>query len=333
MRADLPELEWIGRGLNRPECVLAHRSGWTFAATWEGRGGVSAIAPDGRVINHLACADGPAIRPNGIALEADGSFLIAHLGEEDGGVHRLHPDGSLEPVLTEVGGRPIPPSNFPVVDNLGRLWLSVSTTRVPRSLDYNPDARSGMLVLMDERGARVVADDLGYANEFIVSDDGLRLFVNETFRRRLVRYDIANDGSLKKPQVIAAFGAGTFPDGLAMDSEGGLWVTSIVSNRVIRIAPDGGNSLFLEDCDLEHLAWVEEAFHAGRMGRPHLDGIRSRALRNISSLAFGGPDLRTGYLGCLLGDSIATLRLPVAGMPLPHFDRNIDALIGELAKS
>ena len=28
-------------------------------------------------------------------------------------------------------------------------------------------------------------------------------------------------------------------------------------------------------------------------------------LANISSLAFGGPDLRTAYLGCLLGDSIA----------------------------
>jgi hypothetical protein len=55
------------------------------------------------------------------------------------------------------------------------------------------------------------------------------------------------------------------------------------------------------------------------MGRPHLDQVVSRRLRNISSLAFGGADLRTGYLGCLLGDSIATFRSPVAGFPPAHW--------------
>lgn len=331
MVSDLPEFGWIGRGLNRPECVLTHRSGWVFAASWEGRGGVSAIAPDGRVLHHLARADGPAIRPNGVALEPDGGFLIAHLGDEDGGVHRLHPDGALEPVLTEVNGRPIPPSNFPVVDSMGRLWLTVSTRLTPRARDYNPAACTGMIILKDHRGARVVADDLGYANELIVADDGRRLFVNETFRRRLVAYDIAADGALKGPRVIAAFGPGDFPDGLAMDAEGCFWVTSIVTNRLIRISPDGRSELVLEDCDAGHAAWVEDAFQSGTMGRPHLDGIRSRALRNISSLAFGGPDLRTGHLGCLLGESIATLRLPVAGKALPHFTYDIDRLTRRLA--
>jgi sugar lactone lactonase YvrE len=230
-------------------------------------------------------------------------------------------------VLIEVGGRPIPPSNFPVVDALGRLWLSVSTTLMPRARDYNPDAATGMIILRDGKGARVVADDLGYANEFLVSPDGSSLFANETFRRRLVRYDIAADGSLIGPEVLATFGVGTFPDGLAMDQANNLWVTSIVSNRVIRVAPDGSQTVFLEDSETEHLAWVEAAFQGGTMGRPHLDGIRSKALRNVSSLAFGGPDLRTGYLGCLLGDSIATVAMPVAGQPLPHFTYNIDSLI------
>jgi hypothetical protein len=127
--------------------------------------------------------------------------------------------------------------------------------------------------------------------------------------------------------VIAAFGPGTFPDGLALDQEGGLWVTSIVSNRVIRVDPDGRQTVLLEDCDSSHLAWVEDAFQSRTMGRPHLDGIRSAALRNISSLAFGGRDLRTGYLGCLLGDSIATVAMPAAGMAQQHFTYSIDDLI------
>ena len=59
---------------------------------------------------------------------------------------------------------------------------------------------------------------------------------------------------------------------------------------------------------------------AGTLGRAHLDRIASRRLRNISSLAFGGPDLKTVTLGCLLGDSLACFRSPVAGLPLPHWE-------------
>jgi hypothetical protein len=50
-----------------------------------------------------------------------------------------------------------------------------------------------------------------------------------------------------------------------------------------------------------------------------VDTIEGRVLRNLSSLAFGGPDRRTAYLGCLLGDRPATFRAPVAGAILPHW--------------
>jgi sugar lactone lactonase YvrE len=164
-----------------------------------------------------------------------------------------------------------------------------------------------------------VADGLGYTNEALPSPDGRYLYVNETFARRLTRFRIAADGALEGRETVAAFGAGTFPDGLAFDAEGAVWITSIVSNRVIRVAPDGSQQLMLEDSDPAHLAWVERAFQAGEMGRPHLDGIKSRRLKNVSSLAFGGPDLRTAYLGCLLGDALASFRSPVAGATPVHW--------------
>jgi hypothetical protein len=41
-------------------------------------------------------------------------------------------------------------------------------------------------------------------------------------------------------------------------------------------------------------------------------GARS-PLRNIASVAFGGADLKTVYLGNLAGDRIATFRSPIAG--------------------
>jgi len=46
----------------------------------------------------------------------------------------------------------------------------------------------------------------------------------------------------------------------------------------------------------------------------------SSTLRNISSLAFGGPDLMTAYLGSLMGSSILTFQSPVAGQKPAHWD-------------
>jgi sugar lactone lactonase YvrE len=330
-RRDHPSLTFIGHSLVRPECVLTHRSGVLFASDWAGHGGVAAIAPDGRVAR-VAIADATlALRPNGIALEPGGSFLIAHLGAETGGLYRLFPDGSVEAVLTEIDGAVLPPSNFPLIDAQGRTWLTVSTRKVPRANDYRPDAASGFIVRIDRNGARIAADGLGYTNEIALSADGGYLYVNETFGRRLTRFTVTNDGELTHPALVWRFGEGDYPDGLALDAEGHLWVTSIVSNRVLRIASDGSHvRTIVEDSDPDHVEVAEQAFAAGTMGRPHLDNQPAPLLRNVSSLAFGGPDLRTAYLGCLLGDAIASFRAPVAGQRPVHFDFDIAPLIDSL---
>jgi hypothetical protein len=65
---------------------------------------------------------------------------------------------------------------------------------------------------------------------------------------------------------------------------------------------------------------VEQAYEAGVMGRPHLDGAPTQSLRNVSSIAFAGTDRHTAVLGCLLGDCLATLRLPVAGAAPEHWN-------------
>ncbi|MDI1342459.1 SMP-30/gluconolactonase/LRE family protein [Polaromonas sp.] len=316
---DLASIQWVGKELQRPECVLATASGDLFTADW--RGGVAHVLPDGSQHLYLAKpVDGETLQPNGIALLRDGSFLLAHLGAERGGIFRLQRDGTATPFLLEVEGRPLPPSNFVVEDHVGRYWITVSTRLSPRALGYRRECNDGFIVVMDKNGARIAADGLGYANECAVHPTGQWLYVNETFSRRLSRFEIQANGDLGPKQVVAEFGAGTFPDGLCFDSEGCAWITSIVSNRLLRVAPSGHQSLWLEDSEPDHLAWVEQAFNAGQMGRPHLDQARSRSLKNISSLAFGGPGLRIGYLGCLLGESIATLPMPVTGYPPIHWN-------------
>lgn len=323
----LPELSRHGHDLTRPECVLAHRSGCLFASDWTGRGGVSITDSEGRSRVIEATNIDFDLRPNGIALTSTGDFVLAHLGSEVGGVFRLSADGRVEPILVEIDGEPLPPTNFVFAEADGGLWISVSTRKTPRALAYRSDIADGFLIRIDKWGARIVADNLGYTNECVPSPDGTRLYVNETFARRLTVFDIRSDGSLTGRRTLTEFDAGTFPDGLAFDSENHAWITSIVSNRVIRVAPDGAQQLILEDNEPGHLAWIEEAYRQHAMGRPHLDTIKSRTLRNISSLAFGGNDLRTAYLGCLLGSELRSFRSDIPGHPPPHWNADISPIL------
>jgi len=303
------QLDEIGRGLVRPECVVATASGALYVSHFGG--GVTQLDSEGRQTDLLGPGD-PVVATNGFALTPEGDFLCANL-MPPGGVWRVTRDGRQEPFLLEVEGRRLPPCNFVAQDHLGRVWITVSTWLEPRARAYRPDVADGCVLLVDRDGGRIVAEDLGYTNEAILDPSGRWLYVNETFARRTTRFRVAADSTLSGREVVAEYGAGTFPDGLAFDAEGGLWVVSVVSNRVIRVTPDGRQQLILEDTEEARLAEVEAAFQAGRMGRPHLDQIASRRLGSISSIAFGGPGRRRAYLGNLLDDRIYSFASPVAG--------------------
>ncbi len=313
----LDDIDFRGDDLFRPECVLATAHGSLYVSDWNG--GVSWLKPDGGQERILAQNPAVDFKPNGFALLENGDFLIANISD-DGGVWRLSRSGVLTPYVLEADGEQLPASNFVLLDEKGRVWITVSTRREPRSLGYRPDVDDGFIVLVDEKGARIVADGIGFTNEVALSSDGKWLYVNETFVRRTSRYPIAEDGSLGSKHVVTDYGTGIFPDGLAFDADGNMWITSIVSNRVIRLTPDGKYDVMLEDCNEDHLQWVEQAYQAGEMDRPHMDKVSSRLLRSVSSLCFAGQDLRTIWLGCLLDSRIVRLPSPVAGRPPVHWN-------------
>lgn len=319
---DLDSLAFLGEGLCRPECVLAHRSGALFCSDSRGNGGVAIIRPSGEIDRITAKDIARPLHPNGIAMLADGAFLIAHLGvkEGDGGVWRLDGDGHVSPFLIELGGVPLPPTNFALLDTAGRVWISVSTRLHPRWRAYRADADDGFVILVDGRGARIVADGLGYTNECVVDVENGLFYINETFSRRISRFRIAADGSLMDHVIVAEFGAGTYPDGLSLDAEGGMWITSVISNRLIHIQPNGRQTIMLEDADATYLAKVETSFTAGRMNLADINGMPDSRLKNLSSLAFAGLDLTLGVLGSLGNDRLATVQMPVRGRAPAHFD-------------
>ncbi|MEM9013278.1 MAG: SMP-30/gluconolactonase/LRE family protein [Pseudomonadota bacterium] len=321
------QLSHIGAGLCRPECVVAHGSGLLFTSDWTPPGGVSVIAPSGRVTRILATRPGAGIdlpvRPNGIALEPGGSFLLAHLGAERGGIYRLFPDGRCEVVTDRVGGDPMPPANFVLLDG-AHVWISISTRAVPRALGYRSDQATGFLAVHAGGETRIAADDLGYTNECLIAPDCRTLWVNETFARRLTAFDL--DGTtLHRRRVVATFGEGVFADGMALAADGSLIVTSIVSNRLLRVA-DGRVTCLFDDGAPDHVAAVEAAYAAEEMGRPHLDRQAPGRLGHLSSIAFGGAEMRTAYLGSLLDTRLAFGDIGVAGAVPPWWSYDLGPL-------
>jgi sugar lactone lactonase YvrE len=314
-RIPVSALEAHGTGLNRPECVLATRSGDVFVPDWPG--GVTVVHPDGRTHTWRAASSTVDLRPNGIAIAADGSFLIANLGD-DGGVWRLNRSGVLAPLLTEVDGVPLPPANFVTMDEHERIWISVSTRLAPRQQAWQADVADGFVVLIEAAGPRIVLDGLHYTNEVRPDPAGEWLYVVETFGRRVRRFPIRAQGVLGAAETVFSMGDGFFPDGFAFDEEGGLWVTSLVSNRLVRFHDDRIETV-LEDANSDFIDRVEQAFVSRAMAAEHLGRIPGTVLQQLTSVAFGGPDRRTVYLGSLHGSCVYRFRATVSGAVPPHW--------------
>ncbi len=331
MKIDGSMLGFVGRDLKRPECVLCMPSGRLYVA--HRGGGILRIEPDGSqsLLAWQQPADARDFIPNGFALLPDGRFLVANMGH-DGGVWARHPGGRVEPFVMTVDGEPLAKANFVFNDDRGRVWITVTTRSDPLSKAMTglgaPECADGFVCMADERGARIVADGFAFTNEARIDPSGQWLYVVETQGRRIVRFRVGPTGELTGRETFATFGYGTFADGIAFDADGHLWATSIVSNRLFRIAPDGSMSLVFEDANPEIVAGVERALLDGTITRDHFNRKSGQFVHNLASISFGGPDLRTAYLGSLVDDTLAFFQSPVAGLSLPHW-RYGDRAVGD----
>lgn len=312
--ARLVPLPAVGHGLIRPESVLCTRAGAVYTSRRDG-----ATRVENGSEHHFQHPDSEGWMTNGIALLADGRLLLANLGLR-GGVWQVDRDGRFSPFVLQVDGVALPPTNYVGVDDRGRVWITVSTRRIPRDLAFHEDVADGFVVMVDDAGARIVLDGVRYTNEARVDPTGQWLYVVETMARQISRHALGADGRVSpRRECMAQFGIGTFPDGFAFDADGGLWVAAIVGNRLVHVACDGTQTLMLRDADEAMMDEAEQAFRAGTFTREHLEAGSRRALRSITSVAFGGRALDEIHLGCLAGSSIRRYRAPVRGVPPPHW--------------
>ena len=329
-RISRDELQFVGKDLQRPECILAERDGTLWSA--DARGGVMRIAADGsqRLIaqqadSHFAGTTDLAKRftegtlPNGLAFACNGDILISNFGTDR--LEIMTREGGSRVLYDSIDGKPIGKVNFVLRDSKDRVWLTVST-RIKNWMEaIRPGLDDGFIALADERGLRIVADGLHFTNEVRLDAREEYLYAVETCGRRITRFRVGDDGSLSGREIFGPsdFGPAGFPDGCAFDAYGNLWVTLVMAEKLIALTPDGEMLTLYDDGKPDKIAALESGYQAGRPTPEQMMETRSSVTPWIASVTFGGPDLRNAYIGTLFGTNIPWFRSPVAGLPMVHW--------------
>ena len=186
-----------------------------------------------------------------------GGGLVCSLRD---GVHRFNPaDGTFEALHLVEADLMDNRFNDGYVDHQGRLWFG--------SMHDPEENPTGSLYSVGADGQVVVADT-GYriTNGPAMSPDGKTLYHNDTLGKTVFAFDV-EDGKLSNKRVFIKTLDPGWPDGLAVDAGGDIWLAMFRGHRVDRYNAQG-----------ELIQTV---------GFP---------VPNITKVAFGGADLRTAYV-------------------------------------
>ena len=161
-------------------------------------------------------------------------------------------------------------------------------------LRYRPmsgeEPREGRLLALEPGGeVRVLCEEVQWPNGIGVSPDGATVYVSDYARRRVLAVPFAGGAA----SVFADSPRGS-ADGLAVDAEGGVWIALGEGGGVARFAPDG-----------------------------ELDGAVDLPAGFVSSLSFGGPEMRDVLISTAdneldpsLGGTLLLARSEIAGLPV-----------------
>ncbi|MBZ5626099.1 MAG: SMP-30/gluconolactonase/LRE family protein [Acidobacteriia bacterium] len=327
---DPGSIAYTGQDLQRPECILAEKDGTLWVA--DARGGVMKIRGDGsqelvtqRQSEHFGATRSEAARylegtlPNGLAFAANGDLLISNFGTDC--LEVMTRDGRSRVLADSVEGEPIGKVNFVLRDSRDRIWVTISTRIKNWMHALRTDLSDGYIARYEDGAFRIVADGFHFTNEirFDAAED--YLYIVETTGGCISRMRVDEYGNLTGREVFgpSSLGRGAWPDGIAFDSYGNLWGTLVYSDKLFVLTPEGELRVLMDEGDRQRVAALEEAFLRNQVTEEVLFATGRGIAPWMASVTFGGPDLRTVFVGSLKGRRIPCFRSPVAGLPMVHW--------------
>lgn len=190
-----------------------------------------------------------------IVRATDGSMVCSL----DDGLYRFSEEtGAFLSLLAVEADLPGNRFNDGHVDAHGALWFG--------SMDDAEERPTGALYRFDGSAAERKDDGYIITNGPALSPDSRTLYHTDTLEKRTYAFDRAEDGSLSNKRPFVELKDGGYPDGMAVDAEGCVWIATFGGWRIDRFDAAGRK--------------------VGEVRFP---------CANVTKLAFGGEDLRTVY--------------------------------------
>ena len=218
---------------------------------------------------------------NGIAMDRQGRIVYA--AEADRALVRLEKDGKRTILAERYEGKRLNSPNDLVFRSDGAIYFTdpsgggrFGTWDLKKELPYQ-----GVFLLKDGK-LQLLVQDLDRPNGIVLSADEKSLYVNDSNKKVIMRYDVQRDGTVANGRLFADMSAGKGagnPDGMKFDVNGNLY----------SVGPGG--------------IWVftPAGRHIGMIVPPE----------NAPGFAFGDPDGKTIYMAA--SSKLARIRLKVAG--------------------
>jgi len=207
-------------GIEGPAC---DREGNLYAVSFEDRGNIGKVTPDGGMSLFVSLPEGSA--GNGIRFDRAGLMYVAD--------YTGHNVLRIDPATREV-----------------EVFAHEPRMNQPNDLAIGPDERlyasdpnwregTGQLWRIDRDGSAVLLEEgMGTTNGIEVSPDGGTLYVNESVQRTIWAYDLSEEGEISGKRLLIDFPDFGF-DGMRCDAEGNLYVTRHGKGTVVKLSPQG----------------------------------------------------------------------------------------------
>jgi sugar lactone lactonase YvrE len=254
-----------------------------------------------------------------MAFARNGDLLIANFGTDR--LEIMSRDGVSRVLADSIDGEPVGKVNFVLRDSKDRIWITVSTRIKNWMHALRTDLADGYVARYEDGKFRIVADGFHFTNEIRFDAKEEFLYVVETTGGCISRLRVDEEGHLKDREVFGprSLGKGAWPDGIAFDMAGNLWGTMVYSDKLFVLTPQGDLRILLDEGDPAKVDALEQAFMKGAVNHDVLFATGQGIAPWMASVTFGGPDLRTAYIGSLKGKRIPYFRSPVPGLPMVHW--------------
>lgn len=251
------EFTKVAADLNFPEGPAWDGKGNLYVSSCYG-GYIYKISEDtsGIFIDSLSS---PIKQTNGLVFDSKGTLFACDYGK--GFIIKIMPDKTVEIVSRGFDGTRFNRPNDLAFHRKGKLYFTD-----PKS--YGIDKPDGRLFRLDvfSGEAELLKDSLCFPNGIAFSADGKALYLCESAKRRILKFNLDSEGNILSRNIFAEMPGGD-PDGIDFDSAGNLYAAHF-----------GGGAIYVFN---SNGALIEKILTPGK--KP-------------SNVEFGGKDLKTLYI-------------------------------------